>query len=114
MKDLVYRCPGPHQCENGSFAYHQVKSQQELDEALSNGWHRSLPAARGLKQTTAAPRFVDEPTAEPDAEVIGDDDIPPRHELEDYAKELKLKFTKKTSDKDLYQMILKATDDGLD
>jgi len=42
---MVYVCPGPHQCEGGSFDFEVVKDQSEHDAAIKAGFSLSVPDA---------------------------------------------------------------------
>lgn len=76
-QDIVYKCPGPHQRKGGTYAFRGVSSPEEHDQALQEGWFNTLPEAI-------------------EGKVI---DVPPtRDELEQKAKELGVKFDKKTPD----------------
>lgn len=90
---IVYKCPGPHQCPGGTFAYRGVNSETEQAEALSSGWFRTLPEA--IEGKTAEKRSSFEPP-------------PTREELEHKAKELGIKFDKKTTDETLSKKIAEA------
>lgn len=88
--NIVYRCPGPHQRPGGTYAYKGVSSEAEEAEALKDGWFRSMPEAiEGKSAVVELP---------PDAP-------PTRDELEQKAKELNIKFDKKTSDEVLTKKI---------
>lgn len=41
----VYKVPGPFQRQNGTFDMLTVETQDAHDEALSKGWHGSMPDA---------------------------------------------------------------------
>ena len=45
---LLYRCPGMHQCEGGSFSTLQVQDDKESATALKAGWCETLPEAMGI------------------------------------------------------------------
>lgn len=85
FSDIVYKCPGDHQRKGGTFSYMHVQSQEEKDEALSDGWFDSLPEAINGKSEDMSP--------------------PTRSELEAKAKELGLKYTAKTTDVQLAEAI---------
>jgi hypothetical protein len=91
--DLVYQCPGPHQRPGGTFAYREVKSEAEHEEALAHGWFCTLPEAIEGKTTENPAHFEPPPT---------------RDELEHKAKELGIKFDKKTKDEELSKKIAEA------
>lgn len=42
---LVFRSPGPEQCQGGTYAHACVRNQDELDNRLADGWHATLPEA---------------------------------------------------------------------
>jgi len=91
---IVYRCPGPHQRKGGTFDYHGVKSEAELEGSLNDGWFETLPEAiAGKASLKELP-----PTHTP----------PTRKELEQKAKELGIKFDNKTSDEVLSKKISDA------
>lgn len=91
--DLVYQCPGPHSRPGGTFAYREVKSEVEHEEALANGWFRTLPEAIDGKHAEKEASFEPPPS---------------RDELEQKAKELGIKFDKKTTDEALSKKIAEA------
>ena len=77
-----------------SAAEHCVtETQEEFNLLRKEGWFASVPEALAKEHTIA-----DEP--------IADETIPPtRDELESKAKELNIKFSKKTTDDELSQLI---------
>jgi hypothetical protein len=84
---LMYRVPGAHTGPNGTtFDYIGVRNEGQYDERLAQGWHPSLEAALGHEQ-------IDETSP------------PTRDELEAKAKELGVRFNKRTSDAVLLQRI---------
>jgi len=42
---LVFRSPGPNQCQGGTYAHLSVVDHGDLDAALAAGWHATLPEA---------------------------------------------------------------------
>lgn len=42
---FVYRCPGNHQCNGGTYSYKPVNDYDELGEAIKSGWYETLPEA---------------------------------------------------------------------
>lgn len=95
---MVYITPGPHQRPGGTFAYRGVNDKTELDEALKEGWFRTIPEAVAKKHNEVA-----------ETEVLGDNLAPPtRKELEQKAKELGIKFDKKSTDEELAKKIQEA------
>ncbi len=90
-QDMVYQCPGPHARKGGTFDTKGVNSKEEHEAALKNGWFNTLPEAIEGKSAV-----VDLPPVE----------LPPtREELEQKAKELNIKFDKKTTDEVLAKKI---------
>lgn len=51
---LVYKNNGPHQRAGGSYDHKVVESAEELDAALADGWHASLPEAIGEDKAVVA------------------------------------------------------------
>src|SRR5262245_53791558 len=93
-QEMVYRCPGPYQRPHGTFDTLGVNSKDEHEQALKDGWFNSLPEA--IVGKTAV------------VELPSDSAPPTRDELEQKAKELGIKFDKKTSDEVLTEKISKA------
>ena len=105
---LVYRCPGHHQCPGGTFDYRPIETADQLEQALAAGWFETLP------QAMAGERLLPAKPAEkigPQAETT-EDITPPRAELEQEARHLKIKFTKRTPDADLFALIKQAYANG--
>lgn len=103
--DMVYRVPGLHNTGGGeTFDYKGVNDQDELDAALADGWHRTLPDAIGAVVSAAE---VIEAVSEAQDAI---DDVTPatRDELEQKAKELGVSFNSRTSDAVLAQRIAEA------
>ena len=47
---MVYKCPGAHKCQGGTYDYKAANDQQQLVELSRSGWHDSLEEAlSGLK-----------------------------------------------------------------
>jgi hypothetical protein len=108
--NMVYKCPGSHQCPGGTFDYHGVKNQAQLESMLRVGWSETLPEAMAQKYgaakvepilAIAMQQFNDE------LEILGDEP-PTRDELEKQAGELGIKFNKKTTDSELNKKIIDA------
>lgn len=95
---LVYKTPGPHTRPGGTYDHKLVNNAEEYATALLTGvWFTTLPEAiAGVAEPT-----VDEIAAEETRPVT-------REELEAKAKELGIKFTKKTADVELNGAIEKA------
>ncbi len=91
---LVYKGHGPHSRAGGTYDYAAANDQEELDAKLADGWFITLPEAIDAH---------DKPAAK------SDDNAPPtRKELEVKAKELSIKFDKKTTDAELSDAITAA------
>ena len=91
---LVYKGKGPHSRAGGTYDYVAANDQEELDAKLADGWFTTLPEAIDAH---------DKPV------VKSDDNAPPtRKELEVKAKELSIKFDKKTTDAELSAAITAA------
>jgi hypothetical protein len=93
---LVYKGKGPHSRAGGTYDYAAVNGQTDLDSKLADGWFATLPEAIDAQ---------DKPV-----EVAKSDDTAPptRKELETKAKELAIKFDKKTTDAELSAAITAA------
>ena len=89
---IIYKDGGPFQRKGGTFDAHTARSQEELDEKLASGWY-SHPDQIGA---APAPAQIKEPES---------NDAPTRDELELKAKELKIKFSDKTTDEELGKLI---------
>lgn len=91
---LVYKGRGPHSRSGGTYDYTAANDQEELDAKLADGWFITLPEAIDAH---------DQPV------VKSEDNAPPtRKELEAKAKELGIKFDKKTTDVELNDSITAA------
>lgn len=102
---IVYRSPGAHAGPPGkTYDYKGIQSLETLQDALSNGWYATLPEAIN-------PPVVSEVVVE--VPVVIDNDPPTRAELEEKARELKIKFDGRTSDAKLAANI-EAALNGLD
>ena len=68
---MVYKCPGSHQCQGGTYHYKAAKDAQQMAELAKTGWHPSLEAAlssvRIVGQSAQAPADIPEPAADDDA-----------------------------------------------
>ena len=112
--NLVYRCPGTHQCPGGTFDYHPVNSEAELTQLVKDGWFPTLPFAQDpegfdlekfLKEHIE-PEVVLEPVNSPDPDPNYKDLT--RAELEAKAKELGIGFSKNIKDETLAERIIQA------
>jgi len=129
---LVYRCPGPHRKPGqGTYAYAQVKTQEELDAKLASGWFTTFDEAKeaagevapskkpskksGRRLKPSRPldgvnrRLLPKPTEQTQeaVEEAKDDQPATRDELEAKANELGITFTDKTTDAKLMKLITK-------
>ena len=129
---LVYRCPGPHRKPGqGTYAYAQVKTQEELDAKLASGWFATFDEAKeaagevaqskkpskksGRRLKPSRPldgvnrRLLPKPTEQTQeaVEEAKDDQPATRDELEAKANELGITFTDKTTDAKLLKLITK-------
>lgn len=92
---LVYKNNGPHSRAGGTYDHKVVKDAAEFSVAVGEGWYRSLPEAiAGVSDSSV--------------DAIEDEAPVTRIELEAKAKELGIKFTKKTPDDDLSMLITTA------
>ncbi len=85
---LMFRSPGPEQCQGGTYSHKLVKDEEEFAAGLADGFHGTLPEA-----LAPAPVIVTAKLAEPD------DNAPPTSaELRAKAIELGIKVHHKASD----------------
>ena len=103
---IVYRCPGRHLITNGVTFDTLGIEIADLDKALSDGWHETVPAAiEAFAQPAQAPVATPEPTPVPAA----DDNAPPtRAEMLQQAEILGIKIDKRWSDDTLLSKIQAA------
>lgn len=91
---IVYRDKGPYQRPGGTYDFLGVNSKEAHETALKNGWFNSMPEAIEGKASL----------------VELESQLPPtRDELEQKAKELGIRFDKKTTD----DALSKKIDDAL-
>jgi hypothetical protein len=91
---LVYRSPGPHHGPGSTtYDYRGVTNEDELSVRQAEGWTLSLDEA--IKGKPAAPEPVDNAP-------------PTRAEMEQKARELKIKFDGRTTDRKLLGLIESA------
>jgi hypothetical protein len=92
----VYKSPGSHSCQGGSFDLMSVNDEEEHEIAIIDGWFDSIPDALEGKKTV--------PVAAPI--VVAEDDAPPtRDEMMAKAKELGIKVDGRWSDERLMSEI---------
>ncbi len=80
--DLVYKGVGPYSRAGGSYDFVEVKDEDEMRARLNDGWYLSLASAI-------------------DAHDNGANAPATRKEMEVKAKDLSIKFTKKTTNEEL-------------
>lgn len=106
---LVFRCPGAHIGPGRStYDYAGVKTQEQLDAKLAEGWFATLGEAVEAsfpKAPPVAPPVVRKAQEEP---IPSDDEPPTRSELEEKARELGIKFDGRTPDRKLAKSIAEA------
>lgn len=102
FSEIVYRGFGPHQRKGGGFSTLGVRSEDELAEALADGWFRTLPEA-----IDAHDNKKPKPAAET-AKAANDDAPPSRAEIETKCRELGIKPHHKQSDAKLLLLIDEA------
>lgn len=98
---IVYKSPGSRRNAQGTYDYVGVKTQEEFDRRIANGWHPSQAAAFASLKQTRAPEITPSP-----APIL--ESAPNRSELEHKATELGLKFDGRTTDKKLFERIQQA------
>lgn len=104
---MVYRVPGLHATGGGeTFSFLGVNSQDDMDAALADGWHKTLPEAIEAASKPDAEAVIAEVSEAQDAI----DDMAPatRDELEQKARELGVSFNSRTSDAVLAKRIAEA------
>jgi 23S rRNA G2445 N2-methylase RlmL len=84
---IIYKCPGKHHCKGGTYDYIQVKTKEDFEAKLKDGYFETLPEAMG---------------EEPAIDKVSP---PTREELEAKAKELDIGFNNRTTDKSLSKKI---------
>lgn len=84
---LVYKGEGPYSREGGTYDYVGVNDQEKLDAKLSDGWFTTLPEAIDANDNPVL-------ASDENAQLT-------RKDLEASAKEIGIKFNKKTTDAEL-------------
>lgn len=124
---LIYRAPGPIVRARHSYAAKAVKSQQELEINIDQGWFTTLEEAleaagpRASRVSKLRSKPVRKPSqpftrerAKPQAAAlvkdatVDDNQAPTRSEIEQKAIELGVKFDGRTTDKKLLERIERA------
>lgn len=103
---VVFKCPGPNSCQGGSFKNHLVKDVSEFDDALSDGWHATLPEALAVK---VEPK-KEAAKSEPKKEAPADEDLTKlsRGQLMQKARDLGLAVSPNIGETKLLAKILAA------
>lgn len=101
---LMFRSPGPEQCQGGTYAHMDVADQDELDAALTKGWHATLPDALSPPAPSALPPTA--PIAESKAITQAEEGAPTtRDEMKCKADELGLTYPHNISNIKLAELI---------
>lgn len=117
--NMVYRCPGTHQCRGGTFDYHSVGDEYELTQLIKDGWYPTLLFAQDPSGFELEDFLKEEGHTEP--EKSGNEDNSPdpyagfkdlpREELKAKAKKLGVGFNKNTKNETLIERIIQALKD---
>lgn len=121
---LVYRCPGPHSRQGGTYDHVAVANEDELIARMESGWYETVPeAVAAFENPPVAPVATVPAAIEPPPVAVVVDQVGPietaatatespsidgREELETQATELGLKFDGRNSDATLKRMIDEA------
>lgn len=103
---MVFRAPGPVVLEGYGYEYTTVAGEEAMAQALADGWHKTIDAARAAHEKAApigAPKLIE--AFEALYTDVAQNAPPTRAELEQKAKELGLKFDGRTTDKKLAALI---------
>lgn len=101
---IVYRVPGPFKKpRGGTYATRGAANKEEYTELLKKGWYPSYEAAIAKDK---ADQVIE--VAETFEDAIDEVSAPTRKELEIKAKQLKVSFNSRTSDKKLAERIAEA------
>lgn len=92
---IVYKVPGEHHREGGTYSYAPAKDESQFNELIKSGWFPTLQEA-----------VKGEP-----AEAVIDEKPITREEIEEMAKELNIEFRKSISDTKLLERVNSALDD---
>lgn len=93
---MVYKSPGPHKGNGSTFGYISVKSEEEFNNALSNGYYETVEEAFAGKAAKKE---------QPIVEKVDTMSPPTRQEIEQKARELEIKFPHNISDENLMKKI---------
>jgi hypothetical protein len=102
---FVYKDKGPHQRAGGTYDHKIVETEQEFEASLADGWFPTLPEAIEGKLVAQEGTLGLTNSDDQGQDQTKDNEPPTRAELEAKAVELGIKFTDKTSDKKLGDLI---------
>ncbi len=112
MSEIVYKVPGKnHGPGSKTYDWLGVHSKEEYEQAIEDGWFNTLDeAVKGKSSEKERARnndgeFVGDDPATPFKDEAYQDVAPTRDEMEAKAKELKISFKRRISDKDLMSLI---------
>ena len=104
---IVYRIPGPFKKpRGGTYAIRPAADKEAFDALIAKGWSASYERAKGGKD---AKEIIESAEAFEDA--VDEVSDATRDELEAKAKELKVSFNARTSDKKLAERIATALEE---
>ncbi len=104
---IVYLTPGPYKKPRGkTYAYRSAVDQEAFDALIAKGWSASYEEAISEKRADAIIA-----TAEAFEDAVDEVSDATRDELEAKAKELKVSFNTRTSDKKLAERIALALEE---
>lgn len=109
---LVYKSPGTYRFPRSkkTYAIKGVADEAQLKAALEKGWFENREEAVGMVvKPVEVVQVVEVPESPED-----DNYEPTRAELEQKAKEMGIKFDKRTSDRRLLKLITEGLNNGLD
>lgn len=102
---FMYTTPGLFKCKGATYSYELVENDEEALVCAENGYYPTLLLALAKPEDFDIKEYLGiskEPPKEPTKE------LPSREQLEKTAKEYDIKFTKKTTDQTLYDLIDQA------
>lgn len=103
---LMYRAPGPEQCQGGTYAQKLVRDEEEFDDALQDGYHGTLPEA-------LAPAPFDDGGPIVTAKLAEADNAPPTsEELRAKAAELGIAVRKNATDESIMAAVTAKLAEG--
>lgn len=100
--NLVYKCPGTHQCPGGTFDATQVNDEGQLSELIKDGWKPTLACAQNPADFDVEKFIADQCQPDLDLSTL------PREELEGKARSLGITFNRTFKDETLISRITHA------